>query len=349
MPARSKSQQRLFGMLHAYNKGELECSKSLKAKLSNLSKHISDEDAEHFAKTKHEGLPEKKAAAVTATTTTMATLEEQAYLDGFRKVALVHGISPVVLYKYAQTGTPVKPVAARSTAVGPQSQPTTLTPSRAPVNKKPSTATATVPQLGEDELAARYSKGVDLALPIIKKWEGYRDKAYIDPIKLKDGVSLPTIGYGFTSIPQRDPKTGKLNMHAPWRKVTYNKDPKLNDSLTQEESDQILKHLLRQSASHMYKTLDWSRTLEPRAIAAALSLMHNAGPNILSSSMSKNLARKMKTTPWQNREAVLASEWKTYNRSGGRVIPGLTNRRVAEMKYLHPKSQAEIAALQSRI
>lgn len=61
MPAQSKSQQRLFGMLHAYNKGEFKGSKSLRKKLQNMSKHISDESAVHFAETPHKGLPEKKA------------------------------------------------------------------------------------------------------------------------------------------------------------------------------------------------------------------------------------------------------------------------------------------------
>lgn len=59
MPARSKSQQRLFAMVHAYNKGEFHGSRSLRKRVADLSKHISDEDARHFAKTKHDGLPER--------------------------------------------------------------------------------------------------------------------------------------------------------------------------------------------------------------------------------------------------------------------------------------------------
>ena len=66
MPAKSKSQQRLFGMLHAYNKGELHGSKSLMRKMKSMSGHISDEDARHFAETPHKGLPEKKASVKTA-------------------------------------------------------------------------------------------------------------------------------------------------------------------------------------------------------------------------------------------------------------------------------------------
>jgi hypothetical protein len=58
MPARSKSQQRLFGMVHAYQKGKL---KDAPESIKEIARSISDEDAEHFAKTKHKELPEKKA------------------------------------------------------------------------------------------------------------------------------------------------------------------------------------------------------------------------------------------------------------------------------------------------
>lgn len=59
MPALSKSQQRLFGMVHAYKKGKL---KKAPKKIKEIAKHISDEDAKDFAKTKSRDLPEKKAS-----------------------------------------------------------------------------------------------------------------------------------------------------------------------------------------------------------------------------------------------------------------------------------------------
>ena len=76
MPAVSKSQQRLMGMVHAYKQGDLE-TKDLPAGLvkkikgiaegqkkktgdkRKKTKGMSDSDAKHFASTKHEGLPEK--------------------------------------------------------------------------------------------------------------------------------------------------------------------------------------------------------------------------------------------------------------------------------------------------
>ena len=54
MPAKSKSQQRLFGMVHAYQNGELENpSKEIK----KIAKSITKKDAKDFAETKHKGLP----------------------------------------------------------------------------------------------------------------------------------------------------------------------------------------------------------------------------------------------------------------------------------------------------
>jgi hypothetical protein len=56
MPSKSKSQQRLFGMVHACQKKGKCASKKVK----DVAKSIKPDDAEDFAKTKHEGLPEKK-------------------------------------------------------------------------------------------------------------------------------------------------------------------------------------------------------------------------------------------------------------------------------------------------
>lgn len=57
MPAVSKKQQRLFGMVHAYQKGTL---KHVSKNIEEIAAHISKSDAKHFAETKHKGLPEKK-------------------------------------------------------------------------------------------------------------------------------------------------------------------------------------------------------------------------------------------------------------------------------------------------
>ncbi len=56
MPAKSKQQQRLFGMVHAYQKGEL---KNASKEVKDIAKTISKKDAKDFAETKHKGLPNK--------------------------------------------------------------------------------------------------------------------------------------------------------------------------------------------------------------------------------------------------------------------------------------------------
>ena len=55
MPAKSKSQQRLFGQVHKCKK-EGSCSSD---KVKEIASSISDKDAKDFAKTKHKGLPDK--------------------------------------------------------------------------------------------------------------------------------------------------------------------------------------------------------------------------------------------------------------------------------------------------
>lgn len=57
MPSRSKSQQRLFGMVHACKK----TGKCASPEIRKIASGISDKDAEDFAKTSHEDLPERVA------------------------------------------------------------------------------------------------------------------------------------------------------------------------------------------------------------------------------------------------------------------------------------------------
>lgn len=56
MPSHSKKQQRFMGMVHAFQKSEL---KDASPAVRKAAKSIDPDDATHFAKTKHKGLPEK--------------------------------------------------------------------------------------------------------------------------------------------------------------------------------------------------------------------------------------------------------------------------------------------------
>lgn len=82
MPAKSKKQQRFFGLVHAYLNGKI---KNPSSDVKRVAKSMSSEDVDHFAKTKHEGLPEKVAE----------TQEELAARWEAQRAAGLHMPSPV--------------------------------------------------------------------------------------------------------------------------------------------------------------------------------------------------------------------------------------------------------------
>jgi hypothetical protein len=59
MPAKSKSQQRFMGMVHAVQTGELNPSDVSKS-VVDAAKNMKKDDVKDFAETKHKGLPEEK-------------------------------------------------------------------------------------------------------------------------------------------------------------------------------------------------------------------------------------------------------------------------------------------------
>lgn len=60
MPSTSKAQQKLFGMVHQYNKtGELPKKPSIAKAVQKLSTSMKKKDVKDFASTKHDDLPEK--------------------------------------------------------------------------------------------------------------------------------------------------------------------------------------------------------------------------------------------------------------------------------------------------
>jgi hypothetical protein len=58
MPAKSKSQQRLFGMALAIRRGEMKRSDVDQEVLDIVDSKMTDKEIEDFAKTKHKGLKE---------------------------------------------------------------------------------------------------------------------------------------------------------------------------------------------------------------------------------------------------------------------------------------------------
>ena len=101
MPAQSKSQQRLFGMVHAIQKGTLD-KDSVSEEVRRMAKDIDPESVNHFAETKHTKLPEKKKKKV----------KKSAFTDGFLYKCAFFGVDPKALLGYyggsIQSGDPVK-------------------------------------------------------------------------------------------------------------------------------------------------------------------------------------------------------------------------------------------------
>ena len=58
MPSVSKQQQKLFGLIRALQKGDVEPSKVSK-KAKKLAKDMKKSDVKKYASTKHKGLPSK--------------------------------------------------------------------------------------------------------------------------------------------------------------------------------------------------------------------------------------------------------------------------------------------------
>jgi hypothetical protein len=57
MPAVSKQQQKLFGLVHAYQKGKVPADK-VSGKIKHIARSISPEDAKKFASTSHADIKE---------------------------------------------------------------------------------------------------------------------------------------------------------------------------------------------------------------------------------------------------------------------------------------------------
>lgn len=137
-------------------------------------------------------------------------------------------------------------------------------------------------------------KGYDL----IKKFEGYSDKPY----KCPAGIS--TIGYGNTFYPNGT----KV-------KIT---DPKI----TREYANEILAHTADQFAEDVLKLV--KSNISVNQLNALTSFAYNVGMGNLAKS---TLLKLVNINP---NDAMIAKEFLKWNKAGGKVLNGLTNRRIAE-------------------
>ena len=144
----------------------------------------------------------------------------------------------------------------------------------------------------------KITKISNLGLELIKKYEGFKAKAYLCPAK------VPTIGFGST-------------YYEDGTKV------KLTDSpITQERATELLEALLvsyeRSVDSYCVDTINQYQ------FDALCSFAYNCGVGNLKSS---TLLKKVNKNP---NDPTIKDEFLKWNKGGGKVLSGLTKRRIEE-------------------
>jgi lysozyme len=141
----------------------------------------------------------------------------------------------------------------------------------------------------------RISKnGIDL----IKRFEGYKSKPYLD------SGGIPTIGYGNTYYP--DGKKVRLN------------DPSINEST----ADILLIDMVRKFESVVESSI--TSRINQNQFDALVSFSYNIGG---SNFRKSTLLRKVNINP---NDKTIKDEFQRWNKSNGKVLPGLIRRRDAE-------------------
>jgi len=144
----------------------------------------------------------------------------------------------------------------------------------------------------------KITKISNLGLELIKKYEGFKAKAYLCPAK------VPTIGYGSTYY--EDGTKVKLT------------DP----PITQERATELLEALLvsyeRSVDSYCVDTINQNQ------FDALCSFAYNCGVGNLKSS---TLLKKVNKNP---NDPTIKDEFLKWNKGGGKVLTGLTKRRIEE-------------------
>lgn len=142
-------------------------------------------------------------------------------------------------------------------------------------------------------------------IQLIKTFEGFRSKPYLD------SVSIPTIGYGATH-------------YADGTKVTMN-----DHEITEVQASQLMEDLLNKEFCPRVEKLI-TATISDNQFAACVSLAYNIGTGNFEQS---TVLRCTNFKNWND----AAQSFLLWNKAGGKVLDGLTRRRQAE-KDLYLKS-----------
>jgi len=138
----------------------------------------------------------------------------------------------------------------------------------------------------------------DKGYELIKKFEGYSDRPY----KCPAGIS--TIGYGNTYYPNGT----KV-------KIT-------DKQITKEYANEILAHTADEFAEDVLKLVKSKITVNQ--LNALTSFAYNVGVSNLQKS---TLLKLVNINP---NDGNIAKEFLKWNKANGKVLNGLTNRRIAE-------------------
>jgi lysozyme len=137
--------------------------------------------------------------------------------------------------------------------------------------------------------------GIDL----IKRWESFRSRPYICP------AGIPTIGYGTITYPNG-------------RKVTMQDKP-ITDAVATE-------YLMHYIEKHIYPGLNAALQvrLHDNRYAALCSFIYNLGIGAFRRSTLLKVINAAPGAPG------IRDEFMKWNKAGGKVLPGLVNRRRSE-------------------
>lgn len=137
----------------------------------------------------------------------------------------------------------------------------------------------------------------DYGYSVIKRFEGFRRKAY------KDSVGIWTIGYGSTFYPS-------------------GVRVKEGDSITQDEAESMMRYVVDLFASSIKPLI--TSELTQNQFDALISFAYNVGPGAFKKS---TLLKKVNANP---NDPAIRNEFMKWNKGKGVVLPGLTLRRKQE-------------------
>jgi len=139
---------------------------------------------------------------------------------------------------------------------------------------------------------------------LISASEGMRTQAYWDPTG-----KVWTIGKGSTTHPDGKPV-------------------KQGDVISSEQADQYMQHFVDKNlVPKLQKRIPTWDKLNANQQGALISFGYNVGPNFYGSKGFESITRCLSC---EENLATVPETLKKYNKSGGKVLPGLRKRREAE-------------------